>query len=894
MPSALETMVKILKLERDQGAKNTAVVGGMGALVSTWQPQAREQARRAEQHILIDEIVDVLDGYEKLENEDERIVRINYLLDRATNRAPAPRAYVDRIPGWQEKLKPQVDQPSAPEQRRTWREHSDRRQVNPQRPGQHRRSYAYDSATYDEDYTGGPSTVRLDLPAMPRLARPPRLPRPHYTIEDIQDLQEALDAPTTNVKGIGNKFAELLRQLDICTIRDLLFSLPRQYRDYTELLAIKDLPADEESTVIATVTQTRVVSSKAGGKDLAVLVSDGTGTMSVRFFRQDYLAAKLQRGMQIVLSGKVTFFRDMGQMANPEWEELDNENLHTIGIVPVHRMTKGLRPRLYRRIIKSLIDEWSEKIPDPLPQATLERAELADLGWSISQAHFPEGWDHQDHAHKRLAFDELLTLQLALLANRREWQSVPGPRLTISDDFLETFIGAVFPYELTKAQNSAIDDIRRDVSSALPMNRLLHGDVGCGKTAVALVAMAIALHNGQQSAIMAPTGILAEQHFRAVRDAFSRMHTDAKPVVALLTSALSPSDRASIYRGIADGSIDIVVGTHAVIQEDVKFHNLAIAVIDEQQRFGVDQRAMLRGKGQNPHLLFMSATPYPRTMALTLYADLDITLIDEKPPGRQEVVTKIMDPVASERLYGFVTAQLEQGRQAFFIHPLVEESESLETADAIGAYEHLTQVFYRFRVCLLHGRMSPAEKDALMSEFAEHQHDVMVTTSVAEVGVDIPNANIIVIEGANRFGLAQLHQFRGRVGRGEDQSYCFLIPDREAAIDIDRIRDQQAGRISSDELSVAEQRLAAVEVSSDGFHLAEVDLQLRGVGDLLGRRQSGHSHLQLLGREYADLAELSRREARTLFEEDPALELPEHHLLAECVSRLNADPGDIS
>ena len=326
----------------------------------------------------------------------------------------------------------------------------------------------------------------------------------------------------------------------------------------------------------------------------------------------------------------------------------------------------------------------------------------------------------------------------------------------------------------------------------------------------------------------------------------------------------------------------------------VDFYNLAIAVIDEQQRFGVDQRAALRGKGENPHLLFMSATPYPRTMALTLYADLDITLINEKPPGRQEIITKIIDPIARERLYGFVTARLENGGQAFFIHPLVEESESLETADAIGAYERLAQVFHRHRVCLLHGRMSAAEKDELMNDFAERRHDVMVTTSVAEVGVDIPNANVIVIEGANRFGLAQLHQFRGRVGRGETQSYCFLIPDRAAQIDLDRIGDLHAGRTSGDELSIAEQRLAAIESSNDGFYLAEVDLRLRGIGDLLGRRQSGHSHLHLMQQNYAELAELSQREARTLFEEDPALERPEHRILAEKVRRIYANPSDIS
>ncbi len=893
MPSALETMVKILKLERDQGGKDTAVVGGMVAFAAAWQPQAREQARRAEQHILIDEIVDVLSAYEALADEDARVGKLNYLLDRATNRAPAPSAYQERLPAWREKMPERAERPPAPEKRRGQRDRGDRHGANLARAGGKRRGYAYDSATYDEDFTGGPHSTAIDLPPMPRLERPPRAQRRPMTPDDIDRLNAELDAPTTAVKGIGKKFSELLRQMNVSSVRDLLYSLPRDFRDYTRLLCIKDLPADEESTVIATITSARTAAS-GGGKDLVITVSDGTGFMSIRFFRQDYLAAKLRPGAQVVLSGKVTFFRDMKTMANPEWEELERENLHTIGIVPVYRMTKGLRPRHLRRVIKALVDEWSAKIPDPLPPAVLERAELADLGWALRQAHFPDGWDHRDHAHKRLAFDELLTLQLALLDNRREWQAQPGPPLSIDDEALEQIIAECFPYTLTGAQQRAIAEIRRDAASAIPMNRLLQGDVGCGKTAVAMVALAIALRNGGQAAMMAPTSILAEQHYRAVSEAFSHMSGDSPPVIALLTGALSASERESIYRGAADGSIDIVIGTHALIQAGLDFLNLALAVIDEQQRFGVDQRAALRGKGQNPHLLFMSATPYPRTMALTLYADLDITLIDEKPPSRREVITKIVDAVERERLYGFVTAQLEQGRQAFFIHPLVEESEALDSADATGAYERLSQVFHRYDVCLLHGRMSRAEKDALMSDFAARRYDVMVTTSVAEVGVDIPNANVMVIEGANRFGLAQLHQFRGRVGRGEAQSYCFLIPDRSARVDIDRIRDHQAGRVEASDLSVAERRLEAVEASTDGFHLAEVDLQLRGIGDLLGRRQSGHSNLQLMRRNHADLAQLAQDEARTLVEEDPALARPEHRLLAQTARRVYADPGDIS
>ena len=372
MPSALETLVKIMKLERDQGGRNTAVVGGFAAFASSWQPQAREQARRAEQHILIDEIIDILSTYESIQDEDERIGKINYLLDRATNRQPAPKAYRDRIPEWQAKLPQPVERAPERERHRRRREQSDSRGAAPQRSRGNKRSYAYDSATYDEDFTSGPSTTRLDLPAMPSLARPPRLPRPQLSADDIGKQQLELEAPTTSLKGIGKTFAELLRKMDICAVRDLLFRLPRHHRDYTALQAIKDLAENEEATLVATVTNTRVVSSR-GGKDLVVTVTDGTGAVSARFFRQEFLAPKLRRGTQIVLSGKVSYFRDMKHMANPEWEELDSENLHTIGLVPVYRITKGLRPRLLRQIIRTLVNEWAEKIADPLPAALLER-----------------------------------------------------------------------------------------------------------------------------------------------------------------------------------------------------------------------------------------------------------------------------------------------------------------------------------------------------------------------------------------------------------------------------------------------------------------------------------------------------------------------------------------
>lgn len=903
MPSALETLVKIMKLELDQGAKDTAVIGGLKSFASGWETQAREQARRPLHHILIDEIIDSLQDYDQIESREDRVIKITYLLDRITNRVPPPKEYKKRIPEWEEKMQVDDDDDDSSDDdssdARSKKRHSDRRNArSSRRSNRSSRSYnddfSEDESSWDEDYMGGESTLELDIPPMPTLARPPRQPRSDYTIDEVREIYAELQQSTTQVKGIGGKLSGILENLDLYTVNDLLNNFPRDYQDYTEMTCIRDLTPNEVVTVIGTVTRSTVVVGKNNRKDLVVDVEDGSGKLSVRFFAQHYLSSKLRSGKQIVMSGKVTIYRTTLQMANPEWEYLDVENLHTVGIVPVYRMTSGLKPRLFRKTMKTLTDEWATKMPDPIPKTVLDRSELADLGWAIQQAHFPDGWDHLSHARRRIVFDDLLMLQLAILANRREWQSVAGMALDITDDFLEGFVADVFPYELTGAQQRAIADIRRDVSQPIPMNRLIQGDVGAGKTAVAVVAMAMALSNGKQAALMAPTSILAEQHYRGISEIFSKLDVEYPPVIALLTGSLTTSERESIYRGMADGSIDIVIGTHALIQEGVDFKDLAIAVIDEQHRFGVEQRGSLRGKGHNPHLLVMTATPIPRTLALTIHADLDLTVIDEKPPGRQPVETKVIDPVARERLNGFVEAQLEQGRQAFFVHPLVEESETIDTASAVEAFERLSQVYFRYRVCLLHGRMSATDKDRVMAEFANHEYDVMVTTSVAEVGVDVPNASVIVIDGANRFGLAQLHQFRGRVGRGAQKSYCFLIPDRGAEISIDRIRAKQNGEIDESALSVQEKRLSTMEETNDGFRLAEMDWKLRGAGDLLGTRQSGRSNLHMVDLMSPELVDLAQREARTIYEEDPDLQLPEHQLLYERISMLYSDSGDVS
>ncbi len=954
MPSALETLVKILKLEREQGCKNSAVIGGLGSFSEKWSQDAHGQARKPEHHLLVDELVDRLQSYEAIDNRSERQNSINYMLDRIMGRIPPPPELLAKLAALHPPPEPQSSPPvelpaatetppdvrtkpaeeppqSAPE--RGKRPDRPKRSPRPEgeenrpaassqpnrpqppsqqrdnrpaasRPSQQKPSRGSFADSHDDDdgdsgeverFDGdgmgydnydapsrsrgkgrGREVVELDLPAPPRLTRVPRRPRPSRSPEEAEDLLNGLRQSVTTIKGVGQGTAKLLERLGIVTLGQLLDYHPRRYDDYTRMRTIAQLTPDPDVdvTVIGTVMHAEIRIGRGNRKDFFIIIDDGTARMGVTFFGRHFMIRQVRKGQQLVLSGPVTMFRDQAQMIGPEWEPLEVDHLNTVGIVPVYSLTEGLSQRTLRKLMKNAIEYWSERLPDYVPETTLERSELADLGWAIKQIHFPESWDHLQHARSRFVFDQLLLLQLTMLGYRREWQSVPAVPLEVNPEQLESLIQSLFPYPLTGAQRRAIDDIRRDVQSSRPMNRLVQGDVGSGKTAVAIVAITMALVQGKQAALMVPTSILAEQHYRSVSATLAKMPVERPPVVALLTGSLSTSERQSIYRGMADGSIDVVIGTHALIQEGVEFKDLALAIVDEQHRFGVEQRKALRGKGTNPHLLVMTATPIPRTLALTIHADLDLSIIDEMPPGRIPIQTKVIQPVERERVYKFIEAQMNQGRQAFVVHPLVEASEKIEAPAAVEAYERLKQVFFRHRVGLLHGRMRPAEKDDVMAAFSSGAFDVLVTTSVAEVGVNVPNATVMVIEGANRFGLAQLHQFRGRVGRGEHASYCLLLSDT-----------------STDE---ANQRLQVMEDTNDGFRLAEMDWKLRGAGDLVGTRQSGGSRLQLAELMTPEFVALAQREARTIYEEDPVLSQPGHRLLAQRVTMLRDERSDVS
>jgi ATP-dependent DNA helicase RecG len=534
--------------------------------------------------------------------------------------------------------------------------------------------------------------------------------------------------------------------------------------------------------------------------------------------------------------------------------------------VPVYPLTKGLYQKTLRSLMRSALEQALPLVQEHLPAETFERMpELTPHREALAAIHFPEGETAElarrrlRAAQKRLAFDEFLTLQLGLLQRKRGWQAEPGNRIEIKRERARVLVEAL-PFQLTGAQRRALRDILRDMAAPEPMTRLLQGDVGSGKTAIAAVAAFVAVQAGYQVALMAPTELLAEQHFKSLPRLFEGLEPKLRPTIGRITGSATTVERRAIYEELVTGGCQVVVGTHALIQETVEFQRLGLVIIDEQHRFGVDQRAKLRQKGLTPDVLVMSATPIPRSLALTLHGDLDVATLDELPPGRLPIETSWLPSRERHNGYDFIRRQVQAGRQAFIVFPLVEESETVEARAAVAEHERLSEkVFPDLRVGLLHGRMRPAEKDAMMLQFRDGEIDVLVATSVVEVGIDVPNATVMMIDGADRFGLAQLHQFRGRVGRGSERSYCLLVAD-------DVSRDGRA-------------RLEAMVDTQDGFRLAQIDLELRGPGDFLGTRQSGLPEVQLA--DFADVRDLeqARNEAALLLEDDPELERAEHVLL---------------
>jgi ATP-dependent DNA helicase RecG len=707
------------------------------------------------------------------------------------------------------------------------------------------------------------------------------------------DPAHSLDSPVTVLPRVTPTLAGKLKRLGVNTVRDLLYLFPSRHNDFGKLCKVSQLEVDVEQTVMVDVWEAREVLLGGRHKATEAVVGDDTGNVRVVWFNQPYLARRFKPGTSLVLSGKVSIFKDARQLESPEYELLQDgeELIHTGRLVPVYPLTQGLTPRTVRRLVKETLETWSSRIQDPLTETMRQRAGLLELPRAISQAHYPQDEESKAAARRRLAFDELFMMQLYVFSRRREWREAAGAvPLRRNQDILDALFSRL-PFALTGAQEKALGEILKDMEKERPMSRLLQGDVGSGKTVVALAALLSTVANGYQGAFMAPTEILAQQHFNSIslileglprpasHENWFTFYLDPLPhpiSVGILIGSHSSKQKREVQEMMAQGALDMVVGTHALVQQGVELPRLALAVVDEQHRFGVMQRASLRQKGETPHLLVMSATPIPRSLALTLYGDLDLSVLDELPPGRQVIQTRWIHPNRRPDAYEFLRREVKQGRQAFVVCPLIDESEVLQTRAATTEFNRLsTEVFPDLSLGLLHGRMPFKEKEEVMARFQRGDLDILVSTPVVEVGIDNPNATVILIEGADRFGLAQLHQFRGRVGRGQHPSYCFLLSDSPSA--------------------VAKERLEVMERVSDGFAVAEEDLRFRGPGDFFGTRQSGLPDLRMARLSDQDILALARQEASTLLNEDHNLAWPQHQALAQNLARFASSPqGEIS
>ncbi|MSP23071.1 MAG: ATP-dependent DNA helicase RecG [Dehalococcoidia bacterium] len=724
-----------------------------------------------------------------------------------------------------------------------------------------------------------PRDGRAAPPESPTSAAQPRAAR------KIAPGPAGLDLPLLQAAtGLRGPTIERLARLGLETVGDALRHYPHRHHDFSVTVPVAQLRVGTEQTVRGTVSRVREVRMGRGGRmrSTEATVLDEFGTpLRVIWFNQPFLVRALPEGAEVALAGPVKAFRGHPTLENPEFERLDGRldsrtgQAHTGRIIPVYRLTEGVPQRTLRSLIANLLERFTDRIPDPLPLEVLREHDLMPAAEAVRQIHYPDSAEALARARRRLAFEELLAIQLGVQRRKRDWSGTGDAPALEGNATVEWFLGTL-PYTLTAAQRTALDDVLRDVSRTTPMARLLEGDVGSGKTVVALAAMLAAVASGYQAVLMAPTEVLAEQHFRTICRLLSGEPEPplggllpasflALPLRAvLLTGSTRTKERHDALASIRHGGANLVIGTHALIEEGVEFQRLGLAVVDEQHRFGVMQRAALRSKGahgagreggrQTPHLLVMTATPIPRSLALAVYGDLDLTIIDELPPGRAPIETCWLPPERRHEAFAQIRTEIEAGCQAFVICPLVEGSDTVASRAATEEYDRLRLEEFPDlapRIALLHGRMSAKDKDAAMRAFARGDTKILVSTAVVEVGIDVPNATVMIIEGADRFGLAQLHQFRGRVGRGQWPSMCFLLADEP-----------------SDE---AIERLKIVARTRDGFALAEEDLKLRGPGEFFGTRQSGAPSLRVASLLDAPLIAETRAEAERLLDADPEL-----------------------
>jgi len=651
----------------------------------------------------------------------------------------------------------------------------------------------------------------------------------------------------TEIKGIGQKKAELLKKLNIETVADLINLYPRSYQDRRYITPISQLVPGNTYLVRAHIIN--IVNNKFSygkKKTLKITADDGSGRMEAVFFNAGFMANAFTAGEEYLFYGRVNKgYANRLQMTHPEFSQAAKETLR--GIIPVYPLTEGISQNEMRKWQREL-NTYAENAEEFLPADIINRNNLCSYSYALSNIHFPKDEQKFKEARYRLVFDEMLQLQTGLLAIKKassgKNNGIAFDKKIKTDDYIKSL-----PYPLTRAQQKAAGEIISDMESKNVMSRLVQGDVGSGKTAVAEIAMYKAVKCGFQTVLMAPTEILARQHFEGIKERFSAFGIRT----GFLSGSVTKTQRETILEMIKTGSLDVIIGTHAIIQPDVKFKNLGLVITDEQHRFGVNHRMLLGQKGKNPDQIVMTATPIPRTLAVILYGDLDISVIDELPPGRQSITTKTVDETRRIDAYRFVKGQIEKGRQAYVVAPLIEDSDTINVRSAESVYDELHRFFSENTVALLHGEMKQKEKDDIMERFKNRKIDILVSTVVIEVGINVPNATVMVIENSERFGLAQLHQLRGRVGRGEHKSYCILI--------------------NSSKSEIAAQRAEIMINTSDGFIIAEKDLELRGPGEFFGTRQHGVPDLKIANLvKHIDMLETVKKESLVILAEDPLLE----------------------
>ena len=864
LTSSEDRLRKVLELERSKGCNDRAVTAGLDTFLKNL---TRNDARDLTSSVFAQLQSLPVAGYRSLTPLKRKAWLESVLITlKAT---PSPVGVLGESPG---------RQPAAPNTRTTSAARSSPTSIRPT---------SSPHSTDVERGQGGEAPGPAQSPSPGRTPRPraqgPQPPAHRlraYTSEEMATL--GVDAELHALKRVGVSLIVKFEKLGVHTVRDLLLLFPRRHVDYGDPVPVSQLRLGAEQTVRARVWQAKERMMGFRMRSTEATVGDSSGMMQCVWFNQPWVAKQLPVNAEIVLSGRVSEYQGRPKFDNPEWEVWSDELLHTGRLVPIYPLTQGLQNRTIRRVMQEALERFVHRLPDPLPQEMRDRLDLAPIAEAVAQMHYPSDKQALERARRRLAFEELLPIQLTMQVRRRHFQkSAPAEPAPMSAP-TETAFTAALPFTLTGAQQRVMFDVLNDLRRPVPMSRLVQGDVGSGKTVIAAAALVAAIENGRQGVMMAPTEILAEQHFRTLKQLFGangapgpvasarpqfldpiraphlfeRRQRPGEIRIALLTGSLKAKERRELYQLIEDGEIDVACGTHALIQGGVQFHDLGVAIVDEQHRFGVMQRAALREKGaqaaHTPHMLVMTATPIPRTLALTLYGDLDISVVDEMPPGRQQTKTTWVGPDERPDAERFVRAEIEKRHQAFIICPLVEESETLDVKAATVEFERLRRsVFPDLRLELLHGRMSGKQKDEVMRRFRDGQADILVSTAVIEVGIDIPNATVMMIEGADRFGLAQLHQFRGRVGRGEAQSYCLLLSDSP----------------SED----AQKRLTLMEETTDGFRLAEADMEMRGPGQFFGTKQSGLPGLKVAKLTDVKLIELTRAEADRMLDADPGL-----------------------